>query len=586
MEWGKTLKVYRTEDGGQTLSRVHAIDLPHDESVVSLTMTSPNDAFLVGEGEMGKGFVIQLSEKGQTLRIRHDLPADLSEESNALDVFGDGTGHLWIVGKELILHSADNGRTWENQYQNSIPPIDMGMSGTALPGGHAWMAVANFSIYQTDDYGRHWRRSLSTLDSDWMNFESISFQDQLHGCAIGRSASIYCTTDGGETWSSWRAFPNYQTNGPFSSKLLMSRSGHGWASVGGALYKTEDGGQRFREVLTHSTPPASQIAGETQALRTPINGPTKLAWDDRGFLFIVESVQGRLLRLDLKHASIRSMLPDLATSTNQEFDFPNAIVTDKHGNLFVGDFNGRLRQMNEISGEAITLLPTPSDPLHAPLEEAYTMAVGPRGDLFVVGRGHKLLRWTGPDAGVETVAGTGSIGFSGDGGPATAANLAFLQGVAVNAAGDIFIADYQNCRIRKIDAKTGIITTIAGNGECVSKGDGGLATQAALDYPSSVVVDRAGDAFFVEGGTDRVRRIDKYGIITTYAGTGEKGFSGDGGPASKAKLNNPAGLALDSEGNLYISEFVNNRIRRVDAVTQIITTIAGNGKPQRIDVQM
>ena len=91
---------------------------------------------------------------------------------------------------------------------------------------------------------------------------------------------------------------------------------------------------------------------------------------------------------------------------------------------------------------------------------------------------------------------------------------------------------------------------------------------------------------FVEGATDRVRRIDAHGIITTYAGTGQKGYSGDGGPATKATLNNPAGLAVDSEGALYISEYVNNRIRRVDPMTHIITTVAGNGTPKRIDAVM
>jgi len=166
------------------------------------------------------------------------------------------------------------------------------------------------------------------------------------------------------------------------------------------------------------------------------------------------------------------------------------------------------------------------------------------------------------------------------------AEPAFPSGVAANRNGDIFIADYQNCRIRKIDAKTQVITTIAGSGECASKGDGGPAIQASLDYPSSMALDREGNLFFVEGATDRVRRIDAHGIITTYAGTGQKGYSGDEGPATKATLNNPAGLAVDSEGALYISEYVNNRIRRVDPMTHIITTVAGNGTPKRIDVVM
>jgi sugar lactone lactonase YvrE len=155
-----------------------------------------------------------------------------------------------------------------------------------------------------------------------------------------------------------------------------------------------------------------------------------------------------------------------------------------------------------------------------------------------------------------------------------------------NDAGDIFIADYESCRIRKIDRKTQIITTIAGTGECVSGGDGGPAIAATLNYPSALVADKSGNLFFVEGATARVRRIDRLGVITTYAGTGEKGFSGDGGAATEARLNNPSGLAVDEAGNLYIADYVNNRIRRVDAQTHTITTVAGNGKPVRVDVIM
>jgi len=586
MEWEKALKIYRSEDGGETWTLENVFDLPHDESVLSMTMTSREDAILVGEGELGRAFVIQLSDKGKTLRVRQDLPADLSAQSNALDVFGDGAGHLWIVGKELILHSADNGRTWENQFLNSVPRIDMAMSGTALPGGHAWMAVADFEVYKTDDYGKHWIRSLDTSDRGYVNFESVALQDPLHGCAVGSSSYVYCTEDGGETWSSSRQFPAYLNGSPFFSKLLVFHSGQGWASIGGGLYKTEDGGKSFREVLTSSVPPESGIPGETQARRTPINGPTELAWDSNGFLFIVESEQGRLLRLDLKHASIQSMLPEPQAPVDTQFDVPNAIAADQNGALYIADFDGRLRQMNVISGATRTLLPSPPEGSKRLLEAPAELAVDGHGEPLVVDRHNKVFRWNRSLDTLETVAGTGSMGFAGDGGPATAASFQSPEGVALDSAGNIFVSDYSHCRIRKIVAKTGIITTVAGTGECASEGDGGPATQAAINYPGSVAVDRSGNIYFVEGGTNKVRRIDPQGGISTYAGNGEMGFSGDGGPASKAALGNPAGITLDSTGNLYISEYVNNRIRRVDAVTHIISTIAGNGKPRRIDVEM
>lgn len=117
-------------------------------------------------------------------------------------------------------------------------------------------------------------------------------------------------------------------------------------------------------------------------------------------------------------------------------------------------------------------------------------------------------------------------------------------------------------------------------------GDGGPAIRASLHYPESLATDQEGNLYFVEGDAARVRRIDASGIISTYAGTGQAGFGGDDGPANKAMLKKPWGLALDSEGNLYISEIYNNRIRRVDVKTHTITTVAGNGKPDRFDTLM
>ena len=193
------------------------------------------------------------------------------------------------------------------------------------------------------------------------------------------------------------------------------------------------------------------------------------------------------------------------------------------------------------------------------LEAPDSVTVDNQGDLLVGDRHHKLFRWRPGAEKLDTIAGSGTGGFGGDGGSAVNAMLSFPSGVAVNSRDDI--------------------TTVAGTGECASGGDGGQGTNAAVDYPSTMVLDGKGNLFFVESGIGRVRCIDPHGVIRAYAGTGEKGFSGDGGLADKARLNNPSGLALDADGNLYISDFVTNRVRRVDALTHIITTVAGNGRP-------
>jgi len=173
------------------------------------------------------------------------------------------------------------------------------------------------------------------------------------------------------------------------------------------------------------------------------------------------------------------------------------------------------------------------------------------------------------------VAGNGVEGYSGDDGPATNAMLDKPSGLAVNKLGELYIADYLNNRIRKVDA-AGIITTVAGNGDASFSGDGGAATNARLYYPYSVTVNAAGSLYIADFYNNRIRKVDTNGIIATVAGNGGQGFSGDGGPATNATFLGVTGVAVDTAGNLYINDWYNNRIRKVDT-NGTITTIAGNG---------
>ncbi len=178
---------------------------------------------------------------------------------------------------------------------------------------------------------------------------------------------------------------------------------------------------------------------------------------------------------------------------------------------------------------------------------------------------------------VTTVAGSGASGFTGDGGAATAAALNYPEGVAVDSLGNVYFVDAANSRIRRIDAATGVITTVAGGG---AGGDGGLATQASLAGPFGVAATALGDLYVGESSAHRVRRIDHAtGVITTVAGTGQAGGSGDNGPATQAKLSSPVGVAMDGEGNLYIGDTGNSAIRRVSALTGTITTLAAAAYP-------
>ena len=176
---------------------------------------------------------------------------------------------------------------------------------------------------------------------------------------------------------------------------------------------------------------------------------------------------------------------------------------------------------------------------------------------------------------ITTIAGKGTIGYSGDGGPATAAELFFPSGVTVDGSGNVYIADYENHRIRKINT-SGIISTIAGNGSQGYSGDGGPATAAELYYPYGVAVDGSGNVYVADDFNFRVRKINTAGIISTIAGNGGAGYSGDGGPATNAEIDRPFGIAVDGSGNVYIGSQFNNLVLKVNT-SGVISTLAGNG---------
>lgn len=180
---------------------------------------------------------------------------------------------------------------------------------------------------------------------------------------------------------------------------------------------------------------------------------------------------------------------------------------------------------------------------------------------------------------IRTIAGIGAPGYEGDAGPAIRARINNPYGLAVGPDGALYVCEIGNHVIRRIDLKTGVISTVAGNGKAGYSGDGGLAREASLNEPYEIRFDRAGNMFFVEMKNNIVRRVDAgTKIISTVAGTGQAGFGGDGGPAVKAQLRQPHSIAFDPQGRLLICDIGNHRVRRVDLKTGIITTYLGNGE--------
>ena len=200
------------------------------------------------------------------------------------------------------------------------------------------------------------------------------------------------------------------------------------------------------------------------------------------------------------------------------------------------------------------------------------------GNLYLAEAANHTIRKVDATGIITTIAGTGTQGFSGDNGAATAATLDSPQGLALGTADNLYLADTHNQRIRRLNLSTGIITTIAGTGTPGFFGDNGLATAAQLNLPTAIALDKANNLYLADTANHRIRRIDfTSGIITTIAGAGTQAFFGDNGPATNANIDSPTGLAFDSADNLYLADTHNHRIRRIDAATGIITTIAGTG---------
>ena len=222
------------------------------------------------------------------------------------------------------------------------------------------------------------------------------------------------------------------------------------------------------------------------------------------------------------------------------------------------------------------------DPLEeVTLDQAWTdwptsVAVDSSGNVYFAEWKTNRVRVVDRTGLVRTVAGNGLHGFGGDGGPATAARLADPSAIALDAQGNLYVADADNNRIRKIDA-SGTISTLAGTGNWGSEGDGGPAVQAEFSAVYGIAVDSGGNVYVSDTWNDRIRKIDASGTITTVAGTGEEGYLGDGGPALEARLDKPRGIAVDAAGNLFIADSENHRVRRV-GMDGMIETIAGTGE--------
>ena len=326
-----------------------------------------------------------------------------------------------------------------------------------------------------------------------------------------------------------------------------------------------------------------------------LNSPIRVAVDGSGNLYIADFLNNRIRKVD--SSGVITTVAGTGTAgfsggraTSARINNPSGVAVDGSGNLYIADTeNHRVRKVNS-SGGISTVAGTGTSgssgdggsATAALLDTPLAVAVDGSGNLYISDFFNDRIRKVDSSGEITAFAGTGTEGFSGDGGLATAAELEDPRDVAVDGSGNVYIADQWNNRIRKVDTSTGIITTVAGNGTRGFAGDGGQATAAQINRPRGVGVDGSGNLYIADSGNERIRKVDTSGIITTVAGTGTTGFSGDGGQATAAQLNRPHGVAVDGTGNLYIADNLNHRIRKVDS-SGVITTVAGTGAAGRLD---
>jgi uncharacterized protein (TIGR03437 family) len=369
------------------------------------------------------------------------------------------------------------------------------------------------------------------------------------------------------------------------SALALDSSGAVYFAAGGQILKVDLSG-------TVST----FAGGTTTSADTGDGGPALNAT----FLLINGLAFDASGNLIVGDGSIRSISPSGIVRTIASYNQvagqiyrpygSGEIAVDPSGNIYAGILYGNVLRRITPSGTVSTAAGNDNGSYtgdggpstSAVLSLTEDVAVDAAGNVFVADFGASRVRKIAPDGTITTVAGNGTSGFSGDGGPAIRAQLAGPTGLALDHSGNLFISEYLNNRVRKV-SPDGTITTVAGFGGCCAVGDGGPATQAYIPMPHGIAVDSLNNLYIAEWPDSRIRKVTPDGRISTIAGTGTPGLSGDGGPAASAQLNLPWGLAFDASGNLYVADNQNLRLRKI-APDGTITSIAtsGIGNPQGI----
>ena len=390
--------------------------------------------------------------------------------------------------------------------------------------------------------------------------------------------------------------------GPAVAAQLFSPEGVALDGAGN-LYIADSRSHRIRKV--DSAGVISTVAGAGTygfggdggpAVAAQLDTPYGVAVDGAGNLYIADRNNHRIRKVDsagaISTVAGGGPIGDGGAAVAAQLYSPQGVAPDGAGNLYIADLGNRRIRKVDAAGVISTVAGAGTRGYGGDGGAATEAQLGPRGvaldgagNLYIADTSNHRIRKVDAAGVISTVAGDGTRGSGGDGGPAVAAQLDLPNGVALDGLGNLYIADTGNHRIRKVDA-AGVISTVAGDGEVGFGaggygGDGGPATAAQLSFPEGVAADGAGNLYIADRSNHRIRKVDAAGVISTVAGSGEVGFGeggygGDGGPAVAAQLDWPTGVAVDGAGNLYIADYLNHRIRKVDAAG-VISTVAGDG---------